>query len=390
MSAWHRLAEAHDRTIAGAGWSGVSRRAVFEHERGAAALLVVVVALEEVAKGGRHALVAITVAVADDFEAGAVGVQAARKARRPNEAIVALGADVGLGVEGPLAAAFVNVAAGDAEGLAGLVGDNRAAVAGVDVEFAVGARDHGMERVVMILATEAGEESLLLIDGGVELAVAIHVGVLRNRRGVRDVDDVVDDGDAERRGPLGVLDEGLDGVGEALALGVAQHDHAIAFGATLAAFVISAVVDAFIDPESALGVEVDVRRIGEHRRTSPEGHLEAFGKLEEGRWQRAALGRYVRSRWFLIGRGFFRRSNQGGGSEKEEDGAGHNGETVSTSRKTASSSLSFENPPSLPLQAHHSLSVAKSLRVASMAALRAPWSVTLPFRYSTWRQTGPV
>ena len=41
----------------------------------------------------------------------------------------------------------------------------------------------------------------------------------------------VDDRDAEGRGPLGVLHEGLDGIGEALALRVAEDDHAVPFGA---------------------------------------------------------------------------------------------------------------------------------------------------------------
>ena len=225
----------------------------------------------------------------------------------------------------------------------------------------------------MILATEAGEEGLLLVDRGVELAVAIHVGELRDGRGVRDVDDVIDDGDAERRGPLGILDERLDGIGEAFTLGVAQHDHAIAFGATLAAHIIGTVVDAFVDPEPALGVEVDIRRVGEHRRTGPEGDLESFGELEEGGWNRAAFGRHEGSRRSLIGGdGELRCGDQGGSGKQEEDGAGHNGETISTPRKTASSRLTFQESPTPPLQAHHSLRVAKSLRVASKASFRAP------------------
>ena len=155
----------------------------------------------------------------------------------------------------------------------------------------------------MVLTAEAREESLLLVDGGVELTVAVHVGVLRDGRRVRDVDDVVDDSDAERRGPLGVLDESLDGIREALALGVGEHDHAVAFGATLAALVIRTIVDALVDPETTLRVEVDVRRVREHGRTSPEGHLEAFGNLEDAGRKRAAFGRLIGFRRRLVGRG---------------------------------------------------------------------------------------
>ena len=184
VGARHRLARTLDGAITGAGRSGVTGRAILEHEGGAATLRVVVIALEEVAERGRDTFVAIAITVTDDFEAGAVGVQAAREARRPNGTVVALSADVGTGVEGPLTAALIDVVASDAEGLASLVGDDRAAVAGVDVKLTVGARDDRVERVVMVLTAEASEESLLLIDGGVELAVAIHVGVLRDRRGV--------------------------------------------------------------------------------------------------------------------------------------------------------------------------------------------------------------
>ena len=177
----------------------------------------------------------------------------------------------------------------------------------------------------MILAAEARDESLLLVDGGVELAVAVHVGVLRDGRGVRDVDDVVDHGDAERGGPIGILDERLDGIREALALGVAEHDHAVAFDATLAALVIGTVIDAFIDPEAALGVEVDVRRVGQHGRTGPERDLETFGQLEEPGREGAAFGRLIRLRRRLGGRGGLGGGHEGRGGQEEKRGTGDHG-----------------------------------------------------------------
>ena len=322
VGARHRLAGTLDGAVARAGRSGVAGGTVFEDEGSAAALGVVVIALEEVAERGREAFEAVAVAVAENLETGAVGVETAGEAGGPDEAVVALRADVGAGVEGPLAAALVDVTTGDAEGLARLVGHDRAAVAGVDVKLAVRTSDHGVERVVMILAAEAREESLLLVDGGVEFAVAIHVGVLRDGRGVRDVDDVVDHGDAERRGPIGILDERLDGIGEALALGVAEHDHAVTLGATLAALVIGTVVDAFIDPESALGVEIDVGRVGQHGRTSPERDLETFGQLEDAGRERAAFGRLIGLGRRLGGRGGLGGGHEGRGGQEEKRGTG--------------------------------------------------------------------
>ena len=298
---------------------------------------------------------------------------------------------MGAGVEGPLATTFIHVIAGHAEGLARLVGHDRAAVAGVDVKLAVRAGDHGMERVVMVLATEAGEEGLLLIDGSVELAVAIHVGVLRDGRGVRDVDDVVDDGDAERRGPIGVLDERLDGIGEALSLRVAEHDHAIAFGATLAALVIGTIVHALVDPEAALGVEIDVGRVSQHGRTSPERDLETFGQLKERGRKGTAFGRLVRLGRRLGGRGGLGGGHEGRGGQEEKRGTGeHGGEGFYIPEGRKFQPIFSEAPFPASAQAHHWRRVAKSLRVATMASFRAPGSVTFPLRYSTCRQTGPA
>ena len=98
----------------------------------------------------------------------------------------------------------------------------------------------------------------------------------------------------------------------------------------LATFVIGAVVDAFVDPEAALGVEIDVGRIREHGRTGPERDLETFGELEEAGGECAALGRLIRlGRRKLGGRrslgGVLRGGHEGGGGQKEKRGTGDHG-----------------------------------------------------------------
>ena len=328
VGARRRLARTTDGAIAGGLRRGVARGAVLQDEGRAAAARVVVVALEEVAEGGREVLVAVAVAVADDLGAGAVGVHAGGETGGPDEAVVALGAGGGLRVVGPGAAALVDVARGDAEGLARLVGEGSAAVAGVQVKLAVGARDDRVERVVMVLAAEAAEEHLALVDHGVELAVAVDVGELDEVGRVRDDDDVVEDGDAERRSPTGVLDERGDGVGLARALGVAQDDDAVAFGPALAALVVDAVVDALGDPDATLRVDVEVGRVGQHRGARPEGDLQALGDLEAAERDRAAFGR-------LVG---FRGGREDGGGQQERDEAGH-GAITACPRESSSLSL---------------------------------------------------
>ena len=206
----------------------------------------------------------------------------------------------------------------------------------------------------MVLAAEAAQEDFALIDRGVEFAVAVHVGELDEVGRVRDDDDVVEDRDAERGGPAGVLHEGVGRVGLAGALGIAEHHDAIAFGATLAALIIDAVVDAFGHPHAALSVDVQVSRVGQHGRTRPHGDLQALGDLEEVERHGTAFGRRVGCRG----------GRKGDGGHEE---AGETGHASITRASPESSSLTYR--PAV-IQDHQDRKVAKSAREASIAFSR--------------------
>ena len=273
MGAGGGLTRAANRIVARGLGRGVTSGAVLEDVRRAAAAGVVIVTLEEVAKGRREVLVTIAVAVADDFDARGVRVHTSGETRGPDEPVIALGPRRGLGVEGPSTAALVDVARSNAVGLAGLISERATAVTSVEVEFAIGAGDNRVQRVVMVLTAETAEEHFAFINGGVEFAVAVHVGELDEVGRMRDDYDIIKDRDAERRGPARVLDEGVGRVGLASALAVAEYHDAIAFGPALAALIVDAVVHAFGHPHAPLGIDVQVRWVGQHRRARPDRDL---------------------------------------------------------------------------------------------------------------------
>ena len=203
----------------------------------------------------------------------------------------------------------------------------------------------------MVLTAETAEEHFALIDGGVEFAVAIHVGELDEVGGMRDDDDIIKDRDAERRGPARVLDESVGRVRLAGALAIAEHHDAITFGPTLTAFVVDAVVDAFGHPHAALGIDVQVRWVGQHGRARPDRDLQALGDLEKVERNGTPVGRRVR-----LGGG-----RKGNGGQQEEGETGH---PSITSRPWESSSLTYRPTKN---QAHQARRVARSAREASMA-----------------------
>ena len=114
-----------------------------------------------------------------------------------------------------------------------------------------------MQRVVVVDALEAGQQHLALVHRRIEAQVAIDVGVDDEVGRLRDDDLVVDDRDAERRDQRRLLHERVRAVGLAVAVGVLQHDDAIAFGL---AGVMRAVADALGHPDAAVAIDVDVGR----------------------------------------------------------------------------------------------------------------------------------
>ena len=151
--------------------------------------------------------------------------------------------------------------------LAGVVFEDGSAVSVVEVEFSIRSTGHGVEGVVVVTGVEAGEKDFAFVDGGVELEVTIDVGVDEELGWLGDVDDVVKNGDAEGCDESFFLDEGVGGVGLAIAIGVLNNGDAITTGSPA---VMAAVVHSFRDPHTAFVIKIDVGGIVEVGRGGPD------------------------------------------------------------------------------------------------------------------------
>ena len=145
----------------------------------------------------------------------------------------------------------------------------------------------------MVDALEAGEQHLALVHRRVELAVAVDVRVDDQIGRLRHDDLVVDDRNPQRRDEPRLLHERVNLVGLAVAVGVLQDEDAIAFG--LAA-VVGTIANAFGDPDAPVLVDVDVRRVMQHRRRRPQRDLESVRKMEELERNPDRLRRLLRRR----------------------------------------------------------------------------------------------
>ena len=242
--------------------------AAFHDRSDAAGGRIVVVALVEIAEGIDGLFVAVAVVVADDDGVGAVRVHAHGGAADPHLAVVAL-----------LPGDFLrHVIAADAEGLARLVGELRAAVAVIEIPQAVRTGGQAVQAVVVLATGEAGEQHVAFVDARFEHAVAVGVGVDQQIRRLRDHDLITEHGDTERCSQERLLHEHRGLVGHAVQIGVLQHDDAIAFLLTIG---LAAVVHAFGDVHPTLRIEVDVGRVVQQRRGRPQRHFEFIRRSEE-------------------------------------------------------------------------------------------------------------
>ena len=260
MGASMVLTGAFDGAISLLGIAGeVSGAAVFEDVGDAAGRWIVVIVLEGIAEGVERLLVGITVAVADDFTVGAVGVHADGEAGGPDVAIIRALAGDGDVIDEEVAATAA-VWAAHVEILAGVVFKDGAAVSVVEVEFSVGSAGDGVEGVVVVAGVEAGEEDFAFVDRGVEPEIAVDVGVDEEFGWLGNVDDVVKNGDAEGGDKTFFLHEGVGGVGFAVAISVLQDRDTVAIGA---ASVVAAVIHSFSDPHATGVIDIDVGGIVE-------------------------------------------------------------------------------------------------------------------------------
>ena len=130
----------------------------------------------------------------------------------------------------------------------------------------------------MVDALEAGQQHLALVHRRIEAQVPIDVGVDDEVGRLRDDDLVVDDGDAERCDQRRLLHERVRAVGLAVAVGVLQHDDAVALGL---AGMMRAVANPFGHPDAPVAVDVDVGRVVQQRRCGPQRDFEPVRHLEE-------------------------------------------------------------------------------------------------------------
>ena len=264
LGRWCVLAGALVRTptafAIGAGESGV---AALQHVAHAAGRRVVVVALKKIAVAGERLLVAVAVVVPDDVHVRAIGVHAHAEAADPHMAVVALHArDV-----------LQHVRAAHAEGFAAAVGELGTGVALIEIPLPIRSGDEAVQTVIMLTACKTGEQSLPLVGN----AVAIGIGVNEQVRRLRDDDLVIEHGDTKWCGEFFLLHEDAALVGFAIVVRVFEDHDAISFRT---ATTFTAIVHAFRDIHPTLRIEVDVRRIVEHRRGGPHSDFQPLGHIK--------------------------------------------------------------------------------------------------------------
>ena len=253
---------------------------VLHHPAHAACRRIVVVVLEDVAQRGHGLLVAVAVVVADDLRGGAVGIHANRESPHVHVPVVAGLPGMLRGVVRILERADGAGPIGpeDAERLPRPIREHRAAVARVEHPLAIRADRHRVKRVVVVDAHEAGQEHFARVDCRIEAQVAIDVGIDDEIGRLRDDYLVVDHRHAERGDQPGFLHERMSTVRFAVAVGVLQHDDAIALGAPR---VMGAVANPLGHPDAPVTVDIEVGRVVQHRRCGPQGDFESVRHLEE-------------------------------------------------------------------------------------------------------------
>ena len=174
-----------------------TRIAILHQESRAARRRIIVVVLEDIAVGGDRLLVAVTEIVADNVNARSIGIHAGSEAPDPHMAVVAPLSRNLRRVPAQLRIARA-VGAADAEGLARTIGEHRSAVAGVPVPLSIGTHGDAVNGVIVALAVEPSEDHLALIDRGIKLSVAVHVGVNDDVRSHRNDHLVADHGHTHR------------------------------------------------------------------------------------------------------------------------------------------------------------------------------------------------
>ncbi len=251
-------------------------RAFHQPRRAAGHHLIVVVVLPEVAERIDGQLVRVAEVVREHREGRAVGLDSQREAARVHASIVAHHAAGVLQVVGRAAGVE---AARTQRPLRSIGHRVRSGVAGIEIPPAVRSRDDGVQAVIVIEAAEAGQQDLLAI--GLVVAVVVRVDDEVGR--CRHDDPIADHREAERRAQVRILDEHRRAIGFAVPVGVLEDEDAIPGGMRerlLFAGIEVPIVDRFRHPHAPARVDVDVRRVEEHRRLGPQRDLQIVGQHE--------------------------------------------------------------------------------------------------------------
>ena len=251
-------------------------RAFHQPRHAAGHHLVVVVVLPEISERVDGQFIRIPEVVRDDLQPRGIRIDSQRQSSSPDAVVVADHSSLVLLVVRRPAC----IETPGAQRPSGTIGDDvGTGVAGVEVVAAVGAGDERVQPMVVIEPAEPGQEHLLLVRHVV--FVLVGVGDEMWRRGHDDA--AADDRQPERRAQVLVLHEDLGAVRASVVVGVRKDDDAIAgrmIQGALLGGVERAVVHRLGDPDAPARIDVDVRRVEEHRGLCPEGDLEIVRQHE--------------------------------------------------------------------------------------------------------------
>ena len=123
-----------------------------------------------------------------------------------------------------------------------------------------------MQTVVVILPAKSGEKDLLFIHLWIELQIVVDVRIENHTRSGRDIDPIAEHSDAERRNKVCILNEHGGLIRLSVAVGIFEHYNPVTLRVLNVHIRFSkiAIVDRLGHPDSALVIDVHVRRIVEH------------------------------------------------------------------------------------------------------------------------------
>ena len=134
-----------------------------------------------------------------------------------------------------------------------------------------------MKAVVVVDGVEACEDYLSLVYLWIKLQVPVDISVGEKVRGLRDIDDVVEDRYPERCDKAGLLNEGVRMITLSVSVCILQYDNSVA-GRSLS--LVPPIVDSFGNPDSTLVVDIHVGWVVELRGGGPDRHLEGWVELK--------------------------------------------------------------------------------------------------------------